>query len=536
LGSEHDEIEVEESLRNLVQLNEQFKMVSASDERDLEDVNKLLTRISAEISKLAQLQLTTKKIVQKRLGKLELCREEMKIRIDFQQSELSELKETVKTFQLNEAKQMYLKLENPHEITSADLDEVNLLITKYPTEKPLYYIKAGILEALGKDSQMERFIQKLTKTEPKNYFMWYIAALYTTAEEKRLELFKTAVGLIGTNEYAKHSIYHYYASALLRNEEFDLALENINKSLEANTKCAGAWNLKAVILNKQGKFTEALGCTDTGLKFDKKKAQLWLTKGEALKGLGQGHSKEAIDCFDKGIELSLHDSTGYIVKALYLLDLERYDEALKTIDAGIKDDKKDYCMRCYKGCVLYEMDRPEEAIESFKKVFSLVGNLSSCPAAFEALVTTYGEYGHLKELKQLVHDIKDNGKVWDLIPNDTKAMLNNEIAWQFARNNIELGKALEMITDAISAYPEGIYYDTLGAVLYAMHKDNEALIAFTNAIEHKESDDEISWDILSALYTRLGREDDAKEMLAKVKGKKKSSLKSIIGSRVDRVD
>ena len=73
---DNDEKEVAESIKNLLQVNEEFKIISVSDEKDLDYINKLLTKQSVEVNKLARLLLTTKKGLQTRLGSLEQCKKE----------------------------------------------------------------------------------------------------------------------------------------------------------------------------------------------------------------------------------------------------------------------------------------------------------------------------------------------------------------------------------------------------------------------------------------------------------------------------
>lgn len=347
--------------------------------------------------------------------------------------------------------------------------------------------------------------------------MWYLRALFTKPYKTKIEFFKKSVYLLGKNKSdMKHSLYHDYAGALLEVQQLDLALKNINIALETESKCAGAWNVKGKILLKLGNITEALGCIETGLNLNKKNAWLWISKGEALAALGNGHVEEAIACFDTGIELSPNNSLGYITKALRLLDFDKNDEALKTIDDGIKMDKKDTCMYYYKACILYEMKKPKEAIEALNKVFAIEGDLSGCPYGAKLLLEIYGVFGYTKELSQHAKDFRANDRLWNMIDNCTKAEVDNLIAWHFFKHGLDLEEALKIVTEAITLEPkEAMYHDTLGCVLQAKQQDSEALKAFEKAIKLKKSDRDITWDTLAAVYARLGRENEAKEALAK---------------------
>ena len=175
MGKDNDEKEVAESIRNLLQVNEEFKIISVSDEKDLDYINKLVTKQSVEVNKLARLLLTTKKELQTRVGGLEQCKEEMATRINSQQTAITELQKTVENLQLREVKQLRSKLKKEQEINETDLETVNELMVKHPNKNSIYLLKGDILRALKKERDLEIYVQRLVKEQPKNFFMYVVS-------------------------------------------------------------------------------------------------------------------------------------------------------------------------------------------------------------------------------------------------------------------------------------------------------------------------------------------------------------------------
>jgi tetratricopeptide (TPR) repeat protein len=84
--------------------------------------------------------------------------------------------------------------------------------------------------------------------------------------------------------------------------EYDLALEAVNKSLELNSTSL-AYHWKGGILMKLGRYQEAIDSLEKALNIDPQNPTLWELKAEALKELGR--MNESNEASAKADELSL---------------------------------------------------------------------------------------------------------------------------------------------------------------------------------------------------------------------------------------
>jgi tetratricopeptide (TPR) repeat protein len=140
--------------------------------------------------------------------------------------------------------------------------------------------------------------------------------------------------------------------------KYDDALLAVDKAIEIDPTYAKAWFIKGTALRNQGKNDEALKAIDRAIELDPKlaaaqnvkklitekpdeaqsSADTWNNKGVAL--ANQGKYDEALQAFDKAIELNPKFALAWSNRALMLSKQNNYDEALKTIDRAIELDPK----------------------------------------------------------------------------------------------------------------------------------------------------------------------------------------------------
>ena len=74
-----------------------------------------------------------------------------------------------------------------------------------------------------------------------------------------------------------------------------------------------------------GRQTQAIDCYNKALEIDPKDSTAWNNKGAALMELGR--QTQAIDCYNKALEIDPKDSTAWINKQL-ALDLPMYNPVI----------------------------------------------------------------------------------------------------------------------------------------------------------------------------------------------------------------
>jgi len=165
---------------------------------------------------------------------------------------------------------------------------------------------------------------------------------------------------------------HYInKSAVLNNnlEEYDLALEAVEKGLEINQKNPVLFENKAMILINKGKIEESIDAIDSALAIEEnsetlsKKAYLLQEKAYTLKELEK--NEEALKAIEKSIEL-FADFDSYIIQEECLFELKRYNEALEVIESAIPLADDDFILNdCLndKASILAKLKRKEESKE-----------------------------------------------------------------------------------------------------------------------------------------------------------------------------
>ena len=90
--------------------------------------------------------------------------------------------------------------------------------------------------------------------------------------------------------------------------------------------------------------------------------------------LKQGKNAEAIENFDKLIELNPNISNAYNNKGVALGYLNKYQEAINNYNKAIELDPKNFEPYKNKFCPLYNLKRYEEAVEACDKAIELEPN------------------------------------------------------------------------------------------------------------------------------------------------------------------
>jgi len=109
-----------------------------------------------------------------------------------------------------------------------------------------------------------------------------------------------------------------------------------------------------------------------GEGFDSDDVWGWRNKGGALYFLGK--YDEAIECYDKAIEIDPNNPVVWNNKGLALYHLDKHEEAIKCYDKAIEIDPNDADTWNNKGLALYHLDKHEEAITSYDKAIEIDPN------------------------------------------------------------------------------------------------------------------------------------------------------------------
>tara|TARA_B100000586_G_C19801355_1_gene298256 strand:- start:38 stop:490 length:453 start_codon:yes stop_codon:yes gene_type:complete len=101
------------------------------------------------------------------------------------------------------------------------------------------------------------------------------------------------------------------------------------------------WDEYTELVKQEGKEDEIIRCMDSIIQMDllyKTQVLAWINKGKALYELGR--PEEAIECFDKAIELDPKKASAWYNKGTALTNLGRPEEAIECFDKA--SFNKDY--------------------------------------------------------------------------------------------------------------------------------------------------------------------------------------------------
>lgn len=148
----------------------------------------------------------------------------------------------------------------------------------------------------------------------------------------------------------------------------------------------------------KGKYEEALNAFDKVIEVRPDYANAWYYKGLALGGLDR--NEEALKAHDKAIELNPDYANAWINRGVALDNLGRYEEALKAYDKviGLNPDFAEAWGN--KGVTLVKVGRYEEALKAYDKVIGLK------PDYALAWYARAGVYSIRKKKEKALSDLK----------------------------------------------------------------------------------------------------------------------------------
>ncbi|WP_282122765.1 tetratricopeptide repeat protein [Algibacter mikhailovii] len=250
--------------------------------------------------------------------------------------------------------------------------------------------------------------------------------------------------------------------------------------------------------------------------------------------------EESIEVADEGLSLNCYDSnlSFYINKGLATSYLEKYEDAIKIYNNGLKTYPKNYLLWYNKGVALEELNRVDAAVEAYQKSITLnpryakphlrLGNLcykqellSQALMCYNMyLLLTYNEdnaFNTLKSLNNLVSEKNENEANSDLqISEDDEAfedidlILSNKIT---LNKNYETGNKINisltkqnhgLLAQLEDFEGHGGFWDKKYIPLYKWITENDLFDDFTYTL---------SYSIQNEKYTKIIKQNE-KEILS----------------------
>ena len=151
---------------------------------------------------------------------------------------------------------------------------------------------------------------------------------------------------------------------------YEEAVASFDKAIEIKPKFADVWSSKGDALRRLKKYDEAVASFDKALELKPKNADVWMNKGIVL-GRFLERNDDAIACYDKAIEIDPKNAMTWNHKGNALSWNKPSDDAIACYDKAIEIDPEQAVFWTNKGLVLVRLKKYEESIASFDKAIEI---------------------------------------------------------------------------------------------------------------------------------------------------------------------
>lgn len=267
------------------------------------------------------------------------------------------------------------------------------------------------------------------------------------------------------------------------------------------TLTAGAWLNKGTSLHELGKYEDALECFDKALELNSRISLAWLNKGGSLYRLGR--HDEAIECCNRALNVDPELAGAWEGMGASLFELRKCEEALECFDKAIEKDPLRYSAWWRKGAALATLGKLREAVRCYDEAIKINPRYAD---AWGFKGTALAGLDRWEEAQQY------SEKATELNPRDALAWANR------GYGSFWLGRfyeALECCDRALEINPKlSSAWLSKGIALIGLGRREEGLQYIDKAIEIDPEFAE-AWNAKGAVLAAFGRHEEAIRCLDK---------------------
>jgi len=227
--------------------------------------------------------------------------------------------------------------------------------------------------------------------------------------------------------------------------------------------------------------------------------ETWFEKGFSLAILEK--YTEALEAFEKEIEINPKNDTAWLFKGLSLYDLKKYVEAMLSFEKAIEINPKNDTAWYSKGTIHLNFERYVEAMLSFEQAIEINQNNDNA---------WNGKGLCLDNLKKYAEAMHAFEKAIEIDPKNDIALSNRGICILELKGN---KKGIEAFEKAIEINPKNYRaWNNLGVVLARLERYVEAIEAYKKAIEINPKEDLPAYN-LGELFLNLGNLEGATKIV-----------------------
>jgi tetratricopeptide (TPR) repeat protein len=346
--------------------------------------------------------------------------------------------------------------------------------TKYEVRERLFRLWREMRQPLGKKrvSILLEFLQ-----------YWY-------TPEERKEIFKTKFEMFEAGDKKVLKDLCYITETLPIESKIEALLKLTPKLIEIGEKEEAANEIKSLketadqfsdrdlegkiplqegnLLISEDKFDEAIEAFNKAIEINPKDGYAISRKGFALVNLGR--NEEALEAFNKAIEINPKDDYALSRKGLALVNLGRNEDALEAFNKALEINPKDGYAFSGKGLALVNLGRNEEAVDVFNKAIEINPKDGYALTSKGITLVNLGRYEEAVDVFN---------KAIEINPKDGYALTSKGLAL------VNLGRyeeALDVFNKAIEINPkDGYALTSKGLALVNLRRYEEALDVFNKA-------------------------------------------------------
>ncbi len=279
------------------------------------------------------------------------------------------------------------------------------------------------------------------------------------------EAFKSAMLYDSRNIWA----YIYYARALSKRRQFDLALRMVDKAITINRKSREAWEVKAEIyegmhdvdealkiyLNLISMFPEEMKYYDAYLKYKPNDVDILLKKGILLYNRGDYHN--AAKVLENVIEISPGNEEAYIYLGASYDKMERYEDSIDAFRKAIEINPENKHAWMNLAVIYKKRGEYEDALNAVREAIKIDPNDPKCWKLKSEIEYDMEDYGNaLESINQALGMEMEGNELIDALLHKRKILKRNYVADQMKNACYQLisrGKRdLDIYYDLAEAY------------------------------------------------------------------------------------
>ncbi len=257
------------------------------------------------------------------------------------------------------------------------LDEINRLIDSNPDEPQYYGLLAELYQTQGDKENALKYFKKILEIDPDNGFVHFSLAGFYQVEGDFVTAFEHIKKAFKNEELEADTKIQYYMMQTADPENSDWTDAQIEEMLailfEEYPDDNRMFTIYADYFIRQNKLTEARDYLRKYLETDSSSFVIWQQLMFVSNDL---HDFQTLyDDSKKAIELFPNQALSYGLHAVAALQLEKYEDALKTLDEGepylLDNQFLKTQFQIYRAEANYKLGRVEAAFKAFDEVVKL---------------------------------------------------------------------------------------------------------------------------------------------------------------------